>query len=341
METAGTAALATQKRCGAIELASASPRKKTVVATTVSVERLALRDTFTENKMQWLERVTRDRGLLAQHKCTGYAIAIYLSRKEGCARPSIPRLAADLAVSENTVRSGIKALVATGLLAVTAGGGRKTANRYMLILSPPKSQDDGREPDTQKPLSPLQGKDDRKPLSGLQGNASDEGCSTLQGIPEKPFNPEAETLQSSEAKPFSRLNPNPLIEPIEEPSEESISPKPLSKTSFEEEFEGLWRQYPRRVAKGQALKAFRAARKKAELATIMAGVLRYAAERSGQDPKYTRHLATWLNAESWLDEAPSPFVTAHPRSPRLTTGKDRAREVLEHMLSIGEDEAHE
>src|SRR5262249_31936110 len=38
---------------------------------------------------------------------------------------------------------------------------------------------------------------------------------------------------------------------------------------------------------------------------IMAGVLRYAAERDGQDQKYTKHAATWLNGGCWADEEPS------------------------------------
>ncbi len=77
----------------------------------------------------------------------------------------------------------------------------------------------------------------------------------------------------------------------------------------DETFEAWWRQYPRRVAKGAARKAFRRvlAQKTATFEQLMAGVMRYAAERAGEDPGYTAHPATWLNGERWLDEPKSRY----------------------------------
>lgn len=280
-------------------------------------------DTFTQTKMQWLEQITFDRDLIAASARTGYAIAYFLSRKEGCARPSIPRLASDMGVSENTVRAGIRALVSGGHLEVEEGGGRNTANRYRIILR------------AEKPFKPLQGNDAPKPCSAVKGNGANKGCSPLQGISEKPFNPASETLQSSDDKPFSRLNPNPLIEPIEEPTDRNISVNGASKTSLQDEFEQAWTRYPRKVSKGTALKAFRAARKIADLDTITAGVTRYAAERSGADPKFTKHFSSWLTARCWEDEAPPPH------SPSLTTsagrhdGKGHTLAVLQHLRAKG------
>jgi hypothetical protein len=49
--------------------------------------------------------------------------------------------------------------------------------------------------------------------------------------------------------------------------------------------------------------------------------MRYAAVRSSEDPKYTRHAATWLNNQGWLDE-PEPARAANfggssrPQQPR-------------------------
>lgn len=68
------------------------------------------------------------------------------------------------------------------------------------------------------------------------------------------------------------------------------------------EFEQWWEHVPRKVAKGQARKAFRAARKKADFATLLTGIQRYAASVSGQDPKFIAHPATWLNGERWIDD---------------------------------------
>lgn len=90
-----------------------------------------------------------------------------------------------------------------------------------------------------------------------------------------------------------------------------VSIKPVFDSEFEQQF---WPIYPRRVGRGQALKAFRSARKQAELETILAGVRRYAEQRRGENPEYTRHASTWLNGQSWLDEADQKF-TAHRNEP--------------------------
>ena len=73
-----------------------------------------------------------------------------------------------------------------------------------------------------------------------------------------------------------------------------------------DEFESWWQDVPRKVSKGQAEKAFRAARKKADLETLTAGIRRYAEQVRGTEPKYIKHPATWLNGECWLDEHPPP-----------------------------------
>jgi len=67
-----------------------------------------------------------------------------------------------------------------------------------------------------------------------------------------------------------------------------------------------WTHVPRKAGKGQALKAYRTARKKNAADVLLAGIMRYAAERSGLDPTYTAHPATWLNGERWKDD-PTPI----------------------------------
>lgn len=64
----------------------------------------------------------------------------------------------------------------------------------------------------------------------------------------------------------------------------------------------FWQAYPRHVGKLAAEKAFAKARKHASADAIIAGARRYAAERAGQDPAYTKHPATWLNGGCWSDE---------------------------------------
>ncbi len=62
-------------------------------------------------------------------------------------------------------------------------------------------------------------------------------------------------------------------------------------------FEGFWSVYPRKIAKGSARKAYRSALRRASADEILAGAKRYK-----PDPQFTKHPATWLNADCWLDE---------------------------------------
>lgn len=70
------------------------------------------------------------------------------------------------------------------------------------------------------------------------------------------------------------------------------------------EFELWWAECPRKVGKGQARKAFRGALKKTDLATLIAGIQRYAAQvaSDGTEARFIVHPSTWLNGERWLDE---------------------------------------
>jgi uncharacterized protein YdaU (DUF1376 family) len=78
--------------------------------------------------------------------------------------------------------------------------------------------------------------------------------------------------------------------------------KPISPPDGFAEF---WAIVPRKVAKPAALKAYRAALKRADRQTILDGMARYAESRRGKDMQFTVHPATWLNGDRWADEAPS------------------------------------
>ncbi len=75
-------------------------------------------------------------------------------------------------------------------------------------------------------------------------------------------------------------------------------------------FDNFYTLYPRKEAKGSALKAWRTATKKTDAHTIITGLRLQLASLQMQDRKFQPLPATWLNAERWADEA-SP-VTADP-----------------------------
>jgi hypothetical protein len=66
-------------------------------------------------------------------------------------------------------------------------------------------------------------------------------------------------------------------------------------------FDDFWRIYPKKVDRGEALRAFVKARENAPFEDIVLGAMRYATERTGQDPRFTKHPATWLSKACWTD----------------------------------------
>jgi uncharacterized protein YdaU (DUF1376 family) len=93
--------------------------------------------------------------------------------------------------------------------------------------------------------------------------------------------------------------PEPEPEPLRERG------KPLS--SAPDGFEEFWSAVPRKVAKDKAMPAYARALRKADARTLISAMRRYAQSRIGEDPKYTAHPASWLNAGRWEDE-PEPMT---------------------------------
>ena len=77
-----------------------------------------------------------------------------------------------------------------------------------------------------------------------------------------------------------------------------VTPSPKSDDLFE-----IWYEpWPRKVGKGGARKAFKAALKKTDFETLCQGRDRFIEAASGQDKNYIPYPSTWLNQERWLDD---------------------------------------
>lgn len=79
------------------------------------------------------------------------------------------------------------------------------------------------------------------------------------------------------------------------------------------EFESLWKQYPRKIGKPKALKAYEKARKNGTTyEEVQAGITRYkqqiAAQRTAVE--YIKHGVTWFNNECWNDEYTTAYGTS-------------------------------
>jgi hypothetical protein len=109
---------------------------------------------------------------------------------------------------------------------------------------------------------------------------------------------------SESKQPLADARPEKEEETEKSREEKKVSTAPKgARDLLKAEFEAWWTAYPKKVAKGQALKAYIAARKTTCEDVLTAGALRYAADQAGKDAQYTRHPATWLNGQCWLDES--------------------------------------
>ncbi|HKD28558.1 MAG TPA: DUF1376 domain-containing protein [Xanthobacteraceae bacterium] len=115
-------------------------------------------------------------------------------------------------------------------------------------------------------------------------------------------------------KTTSRSSSPPAAVPQSKAEPEGETPK------VDAGFEAFWKVYPKKVAKGQAMKAYAAAITKATPEQIKAGAEGYAAARVGEPDKYTKHPATWLNSECWADEAAPPQRPPQEPTMRVVNG---------------------
>lgn len=77
-------------------------------------------------------------------------------------------------------------------------------------------------------------------------------------------------------------------------------------------FDAFWSQYPRKVSKPQAVKAWKAATKKATPDVVMAGLAKHLPLWAGAEAKFIPHASTWLNGERWSDEVATPESKPDP-----------------------------
>ena len=96
------------------------------------------------------------------------------------------------------------------------------------------------------------------------------------------------------------VNPTPKKNKLKE--EQSF--KNSKRTTAQNLFNEFWKEYPRKLDKGKAVKAFASALTRASLEDILAGAIRYKNDPNRLD-EFTKYPASWLNADSW-ENGPLP-----------------------------------
>lgn len=152
---------------------------------------------------------------------------------------------------------------------------------------------------TDETLQPLRATDSRIQNLSLTGEIDSTGQMPLGHDPSA----DKTNLRSDGPQPTDERSDDPLRS-IPDPQRQDPN----------ELFGEWWVHVPRKVSKGQAEKAYRAALKHATPEELLTGIQRYAAQAAEADPRFIAHPTTWLNGKRWLDEPVLPLERAHAQS---------------------------
>lgn len=100
----------------------------------------------------------------------------------------------------------------------------------------------------------------------------------------------------------------------------------------DDKFEEFWKEYPRKIDRKQAKRAFRTALKRASFEDILAGAIAYKNDPT-RKPEFTKYPATWLNADAWENAATLPEVR-QANDERRAKEKARSDAYLREMEEL-------
>lgn len=127
------------------------------------------------------------------------------------------------------------------------------------------------------------------------------------------------TPREAQAEPPTHTRARPL------PLSPTPSPKTPPVAALPDRFDEFWSTYPRRIGRGQAVKAWKTATKKAEPDAILTAAASFAAASQSTELKFIPHPSTWLNGERWADEPPTLRAVGEARV--LTVDQMRGRRL--------------
>lgn len=262
----------------------------------------------------WICAVIGDANLSHGTVRVAVRIAMHLNLKSGRCDPSHARVAAGTGLSRRMVMIAVASLEAAGWLRRDGRRGGAT-NAYAINCERALEALKSTSEDANGDLSMV----NEDSPSGLGGGEPGFAIASEDG---EPGFAKIVNHRAPDGEPgFTQTSKN-----IQQNSEDSISRRGTSpgrhlrpvkvSDDLEAAFEGWWSQYPKKVDKAEARKLYIGIveKKGATVGELQAGVERYARQRDGHDPKYTRSPARWLRNENWADaeEQPSASSSRHP-----------------------------
>jgi hypothetical protein len=220
----------------------------------------------------WMRALVADHSLSPMTRLVGVRLGLHFNCKTGRCDPSYATLAAEVAISERSAIRAVSSLKAQGWIAVKQRGGGYRTYSNNFTLQTPNDEVTGESPHKSDVVTQQSGWGDRPVIYGV-------------------------TQESPKKRREERREEQGYISPSRRAAQARA-------TDDDNGFDEFWRVYPRKVARGAAAKAYgRVLRKgQASEAELLAGAHRYASERAGQEQKFTKHPANWLDGECWRDE---------------------------------------
>ncbi|MBK5960263.1 hypothetical protein CCR97_18950 [Rhodoplanes elegans] len=301
------------------------------------------RKEFTREVFAWLGRICADRSLPAAAFRLAFAISQYFNF-ETCtseAWPGQATLATAIGSDDpRNVRRLAGQLVAAGYLSIEEHRGRHQTNVYRMENRTALPGFSGQKTGQQRPVIR------RENRTAVAEKPDNPGRKTGQNPPENrtglSYNLSNELPKelpkelSNSARERARRDDHDgelFADQIEQlatgrPTSAKRRTKQAGDGQTDEAFAEFWSIYPRHIAKANAARAFTAALKAGtDPGEIIAGAQRYAAERAGQEERYTAHPATWIRGQRWLDDPTPRGGRQHGHRPDRAAGVMAALDI--------------
>ncbi|PWK66936.1 helix-turn-helix domain-containing protein [Aminobacter sp. AP02] len=284
------------------------------------------------DKWQAMEAVTASE-LPPAAKLVFFRLLAHMNTKTGRCDPSYQTLAGGTSITRRGVIDMVKVLENDGLLTVErssggAPGSGYSVNRYLIHL-PRRSEENG----TGEVNSVHHGSVENFTRGSEEYGTPPSEENSVGGVKKSALKYGNRTREGE----YRKLNTG---------NEHSPRERGFGRGSIEEgpdidgSFPVFWKHYPRRVNEPKARAAYvLAIRSGADPDVILQGCMRYAADRSGQEARFTAHAATWLANRRWEDEAPragaAPIIDESGKVIEFSAARQPQRETeLERIARI-------
>lgn len=100
--------------------------------------------------------------------------------------------------------------------------------------------------------------------------------------------------------------------PTPAPTPAPLAPTPSASADIEDEFADWYDAYPRKEARGRALRAYKTARKKVSADVLLSTMVDQIPTLTAKGREFVPHPASWLNGERWADEHQGALTDSAP-----------------------------